>query len=95
MAGQRILDGISYGKSMKVLERAKKVHINNEWKLIRLTVKDSEILTELGLIPKIITVKNPRDRPPKDNLPHRARSAKTLYCLETWSDATTYLETHS
>ena len=30
------LDGISYGKSMKVLERVKKVHIDNEWKLIRL-----------------------------------------------------------
>ena len=59
------LDNMSYGKSMKVLERAKKVHIDNGWKLIRLTVKDSEILTELGLIPKIITVKNPRGRPPK------------------------------
>lgn len=61
-------DGISYGKSMKVLERAKKVHIDNERKLIRLSVKDSDILTELGLIPKIITVKNPRGRPSKKRL---------------------------
>ena len=59
------LEDLSYGKSMKVLERAKKVRIDGEWKLIRLTVKDMDILTDLGLIPKIITVKNPRGRPRK------------------------------
>ena len=59
------LEDLSYSKSMKVLERAKKVRIDDEWKLIRLTVKDSEILTDLGLLPKIITVKNPRGRPRK------------------------------
>ena len=59
------LEDLSYSKSMKVLERAKKVRIDGEWKLIRLTVKDSEILTDLGLLPKIITVKNPRGRPRK------------------------------
>ena len=50
---------------MKVLKRAKKVRIDDEWKLIRLTVKDTEILTDLGLLSKIIVVKNPRGRPRK------------------------------
>ena len=59
------LEDQSYRKSMKVLERAKKVRINDEWKLTRLTVKDAEILTDLGLLPKIIVVKNPRGRPRK------------------------------
>ncbi|MBQ7702314.1 MAG: hypothetical protein IJT54_07940 [Candidatus Methanomethylophilaceae archaeon] len=59
------LEDLSYSKSMKVLERAKKVRIDDGWKLIRLTVKDTEILTDLGLLPKIITVKNPRGRPRK------------------------------
>ena len=59
------LEDLSYSKSMKVLERAKKVRIDDEWELIRLTVKDTEILTDLGLLPKIITVKNPRGRPRK------------------------------
>ncbi len=60
------LDNLSYGKSMAVLERAKKVRIDGKWNLVRLTVKDSEILTDLGLIPDIITVKNPRGRPRKN-----------------------------
>ncbi|MBP5735701.1 MAG: transposase, partial [Candidatus Methanomethylophilaceae archaeon] len=59
------LDNLSYGKSMAVLERAKKVRIDGKWNLVRLTVKDSEILTDLGLIPDIITVKNLRGRPRK------------------------------
>ena len=59
------LEDLSYSKSMKVLERAKKVRIDDEWKLTRLTVKDAEILTDLGLLPKIIVVKNPRGRPRK------------------------------
>ena len=59
------LEDLSYSKSMKVLERAKKVRMDDEWKLIRLTVKDAEILTDLGLLPKIIVVKNPRGRPRK------------------------------
>ena len=50
---------------MKVLERAKKVRIDDEWKLTRLTVKDAEILTDLGLLPKTIVVKNPSGRPRK------------------------------
>ena len=59
------LEGLSYGKSMKVLERAKKVRIDGEWRLVRLTWKDTDILTDLGLVPKVITVKNPRGRPRK------------------------------
>ena len=34
------LENLSYSKSMKVLGRAKKVRIDDEWNLIRLTVKD-------------------------------------------------------
>ena len=62
------LDGISYGKTMRILERAKKVRVDGEWQLIRLTVKDSEILADLGLISKLITVKNPRGRPRKKKI---------------------------
>ena len=50
---------------MAVLERAKKVRIDRKWNLVRLTGKDIEILIELGLIPDLITVKNPRGRPRK------------------------------
>ena len=61
----KTLEGISYSKSMKLLERAKKARVDGEWSLVRLTVKDSEVLMDLGLIPRIITVKNPRGRPRK------------------------------
>lgn len=59
------LEDLSYSKSMKVLERAKKVRIDGEWRLVRLTGKDMDVLTDLGLVPKVITVKNPRGRPRK------------------------------
>ena len=59
------LENLNYSKSMKVLGRAKKVRIDDEWNLIRLTVKDAEILTDLGLLPKITVVKDPRGRPRK------------------------------
>ena len=59
------LEDLSYSKSMKVLERAKKVRIDGEWRLVRLTGKDMDVLTDLGLVPKVITVKNPRRRPRK------------------------------
>lgn len=59
------LEDLSYSKSMKVLERAKKVRIDGEWRPVRLTGKDMDVLTDLGLVPKVITVKNPRGRPRK------------------------------
>lgn len=62
------LDGMSYSKSMAVLEGAKKVCIDGKWNLVRLTVKDSEILTNLGFVLKMIEVKNPRGRLRKKKL---------------------------
>lgn len=59
------LEDVSYGKTMRILERAKKVRDGTEWKLIRLTVKDSDILADLGLIPRLVQVRNPRGRPRK------------------------------
>ncbi|MBR4226474.1 MAG: hypothetical protein IKR86_06865 [Candidatus Methanomethylophilaceae archaeon] len=59
------LEDVSYGKAMRVLERAKKVRVDGEWSMVRLMVKDAEVLRDLGLIPRIITVKNPRGRPRK------------------------------
>ena len=47
------LEDLSYGKSMKVLERAKKVRIDGEWRLVRLTGKDMDVLTDLGLVPNL------------------------------------------
>ena len=45
------LEDLSYGKSMKVLERAKKVRIDGEWRLVRLTGKDMDVLTDSGWFP--------------------------------------------
>ena len=47
------LEDLSYSKSMKVLERAKKVRIDGEWRLVRLTGKDMDVLTDLGLVPNL------------------------------------------
>ena len=53
------LNGVSYSKAMKILERAKKVRLDCEWMVVRLTVKDAGVLRELGLFSRLITVKNP------------------------------------
>lgn len=64
-ASVKSLEGVSYGKTMRILERAKKVRNGHGWQLIRLTAKDSEVLADLGLIPKLVPIKNPRGRPRK------------------------------
>ena len=62
--GDRAYELARKGRDVEL--KAKKVRIDGKWNLVRLTVKDSEILTDLGLIPDLITVKNPRGRPRKN-----------------------------
>ena len=79
--GAPSLEDVSYGKAMRVLERAKKVRIDGEWSMVRLTVKDAEVLRDLGLIPRLITVKNPRGRP-------RKKRDRRLYSYSNWESVT-------
>ncbi len=43
-----------------------------EWLLRKLTANEKEILIELGLLPKIINIKNPVGRPKKERTSRRS-----------------------
>lgn len=59
-----LLDSIPYGHIMKKLRRASMIRDGSgEWLLRKITGNDRQILTELGIIPRIIDVKNPVGRP--------------------------------
>ena len=67
-----LLDGMTYGKAMKVLRRAKKVRIGSgEWELVRTAPSAMKVLQALGLVPK-------PDDPPKRKRgrPRKADSQK-------------------
>lgn len=61
----KTLERTTYGKTMKILARAKKVKVGEEWKLRRLSAYERDILADLGLIDKPIVIKNPVGRPRK------------------------------
>ena len=60
-----LLDDNSYGKVMRCLGRARKVRMGKEWKLVGTTARDLKVLQALGLVPRVITIRNPRGRPKK------------------------------
>ena len=48
-----LLDDMNYKKIMSILNRAKKVRTDqNDWQLIRINVAHTEVLQNLGLLPK-------------------------------------------
>lgn len=65
----RDYDGVRMLRSIKGIAARTAAYIltaiDGEWRLVRLTGKDMDVLTDLGLVPKVITVKNPRGRPRK------------------------------
>ncbi len=60
-----LLGDYSYGKVMRCLGRARKVRMGKEWKLVGTTARDLKVLQALGLVPRVITIRNPRGRPKK------------------------------
>ena len=59
------LDGWTYGRTMNLLDRAKKIRMDGEWRLRRLSEKEAEILADLGLLQRPVPIKKPRGRPKK------------------------------
>jgi len=59
------LEDVTYGKTMKLLARGKKIKIDGRWKLRRLSVYEADILADLGLLNRPVSVKNPVGRPRK------------------------------
>lgn len=61
-----LLKGVPYGHSMKKLRRASMVRDGQgQWLIRRITDNDRRILTDLGLMPRITEIRNPRGRPRK------------------------------
>ena len=70
-----LLDDMNYKKIMSILNRAKKVRTDqNDWQLIRINVAYTEVLQNLGLLPK-------PEEPPKKK---RGRPGKMPYSLTGW-----------
>ncbi len=57
-----------YKKTMKMLERAKKVRLNDEWKIIKITPSLEELLKKIGLIIIEETEPKKRGRPKKSDV---------------------------
>lgn len=60
-----LFEAMTYKKIMKILKRAKKIHVNGDWSLVKLNPAQVEILQKLDLLPKPETVKKKRGRPRK------------------------------
>lgn len=61
-----LLKGIPYNHAMKKLRRASMVRDGKGvWLIRKITDKDRQILTDLGLMPRITEIKNPQGRPKK------------------------------
>lgn len=64
-----LLEKSTYKSIMKILEKAKKVKLeNNEWKLIKMNPSQIEVIEKLNLIPSNETLKRKRGRPKKLNV---------------------------
>ncbi len=60
---------MSYKKIMHILQRGKKIRVNNEWDLIRMNPGQIDILQKLGLIQQPEPIEKPkrkRGRPRKN-----------------------------
>lgn len=60
------LRNVPYANVLRKLRRATKCrNSDGEWLLRKLTEKEVQVLQELGLLPRLIEIKNPRGRPKK------------------------------
>ncbi len=68
------LQKVPYNHILRKLRRAtmNKESSEGEWLLRKLTSNEKEILIELGLLPKIINIKNPVGRPKKERTSRRS-----------------------
>ena len=49
----KVLEGMTYGKAMSILHRAKKVRYDDSgWKLLRINPSHEQLLQDIGLLPK-------------------------------------------
>lgn len=63
----KLLDGVPYNHVLKKLRRASMMmDAEGNWLIRKITDNDRQVLTDLGLIPRVIDVKNPRGRPRKE-----------------------------
>lgn len=66
--GIEMIDGVPYETVMKKLKRVTKIkESNGKWTFRKITEKEKKLITELGLIPRLVDVKNPVGRPRKEN----------------------------
>ena len=61
------LKGVPFNTVIKKLRRVSKIMgPDGQWAVRKITDKEQTLMTELGLFPKVVTVKNPRGRPKKE-----------------------------
>lgn len=66
--GIEMIDGVPYDTVMKKLKRVTKIkESDGTWTFRKITEKEKELITELGLIPRLVDVKNPVGRPRKES----------------------------
>ena len=62
------LSGVPYNHVLKKFRRASMMmDADRNWMIRKITDSDRNILIDLGLLPRIIDVKNPRGRPKKEH----------------------------
>ena len=67
LSGAKSLEGVSMRGALRLLERATKIRgPDGEWLLRKVTVRTSDALVELGLLPRPEVAKRPRGRPRKN-----------------------------
>jgi len=71
------LEGVPYNHILKKLRRASMMmDAGGDWMIRKITEADRKILTDLGLIPRIIDIKNPRGRPRKEQSEPRPKKPR-------------------
>ena len=46
----KLLEELTYSKILKILKRAKKVEVNNEWKLLKINPYEEKVLKKLNVL---------------------------------------------
>ena len=64
---KKALEKLTYGRMMAKLERAKKIRLNGEWRMVKINPSEEELLMDLGNLEKPAEPpKRPRGRPKKN-----------------------------
>jgi len=68
-SGIEMIDGVPYDTVMKKLKRVTKIkESDGTWTFRKITEGEKELITELGLMPRMVDVKNPVGRPRKGSI---------------------------